>query len=126
MQSMVLQGQLSAAGGMINKFVTGTDANSNAVQGTVTGITVANSIVTLNLDSGQTLPMSNVMGVANTPPTVPGAATPATANTPASGLNLASLLASLLPSTGTTTTPGADDARRGHADPCGVGLLMQE
>ena len=107
MQSMVLQGQLSSAGGMINKYVTGTDASSNAVAGTVTGITVANNIVSLNLDSGQSLPMSNVTGVANGPPTgTPGATTPAsTANTSAGGLNLASLLSSLLP--GSSTTPAA-------------------
>jgi flagellar basal-body rod modification protein FlgD len=90
---LTLQNQIGAASSLIGKTVTGSDANSNALNGTVNSVTitqtpaaqsptgVATSNVTLNLDNGGAMPLANVTGIA--PPAQTGAAatTPAATTT---------------------------------------------
>lgn len=60
LESLVLQNQISAAGGLIGRMVTGLDANNNAVQGMVTSVRVQDGQAILELDSGGALPMDRV------------------------------------------------------------------
>ncbi len=71
MKQLVLQNQIASAANLIGKGVAGTDANLNSVSGLVTSVQVdnANSTVNLELDNGQTLPLSNVTTVATLPTT---------------------------------------------------------
>lgn len=62
---MVQQNQISAASGMIGKFVVGLDGNGAQLKGVVTSIRVVDKAVTLELDSGKTLELSRVTGVTN-------------------------------------------------------------
>ena len=59
-QGLTLQQSIGAAGNLIGKSIQGIDPTGTQVQGTVIGVTVANQAVSLSLDSGSTLPMSNV------------------------------------------------------------------
>jgi flagellar basal-body rod modification protein FlgD len=77
LQGMVQQNQIAAASGMIGKLVTGTDQNSNPVQGNVTAVQVTSTGVNLSLDSGATLPLANVTAISNPV----GSATTSTAST---------------------------------------------
>ncbi len=67
--SMVQQNQVSAASNMIGKLVQGTDQNSNAISGTVTGVQVSSSGVSLSLNTGATMSMANVTAITNAPTT---------------------------------------------------------
>lgn len=109
-----LQQQIGSASSLIGKAVKGFDASNNTVNGTVTSVSVsqATNSVTLNLDSGSTLPLSNVTSISVPASTTPTAATPAAAAaapvtpqavTPASGLITApiqSLLSAVSSATG--------------------------
>lgn len=86
--NLVLQNQVSAAGGLINKIVTGLDASNDKVQGLVTGVRIQDGNVMLDLDSGKTLAMSRVTQITVPPQNSAAADT--------SGLtNLSSLLSQL-------------------------------
>jgi|GEM_PF-1892745 len=68
---LAAQNQIGAASSLIGKQVLGTDDNSKTVTGTVTSVSITQSAagtgassVTLNLDSGDTLPLSNVQAIA--------------------------------------------------------------
>lgn len=61
------QTQIGAASSLMGKKVQGLDANSNPVNGVVTGVQVSTSGVNLNLDSGGILPMSNVTSIGPAP-----------------------------------------------------------
>lgn len=74
LQSMQLQTNLGSGAALLGKSVTGTDANSNTVSGTVNSLQVSGNAVTLQLDSGDSLPLVNVTNVA------PAATTGATAS----------------------------------------------
>ncbi len=63
LQSLALQSSLGSASGMIGKLVGGTDANANPVAGVVTGVTVSNGDVQLQLDNGASIGIGNVMEV---------------------------------------------------------------
>lgn len=84
LDTMTLQNQISSASSMIGKSVTGTDADGNAITGTVASIKVVDKNVTLHLTSGSDLSLSNVTGVANATTT----STNGLLSTAAPGLNL--------------------------------------
>ena len=101
-QSLVLQNQVSAAGGMLNKYVTGLDDNNDQVKGVVTGVRVQGDKVLLDLDSGKSLQMSHVTQI-STPPG--GTATTTSPDATASPTDAtSSLLSSLLPLLGLNNT----------------------
>jgi flagellar hook assembly protein FlgD len=60
LQSLVTQNQLSAASGMIGKFVGGMTADSNHVAGFVMSVIRQGNDVNLELDNGWIVPISNV------------------------------------------------------------------
>src|SRR3954471_7763118 len=69
LKGLTLQNQLGAAGNLIGKLVQGIDSNNENVVGLVDSVRVENNEVFLELDSGKTLPMGNVVAIANPPPT---------------------------------------------------------
>jgi len=58
------QNQIGAASSLIGKSVQGLDANSNSVSGTVSSVNVASSGVTLELDNGSSVSLSNLTSIA--------------------------------------------------------------
>jgi flagellar basal-body rod modification protein FlgD len=64
--SLVLQDQIASGGNLIGKTVAGNDSSGNGVTGVVSGVQVANSAVSLVLDSGATMPIGNVTTIAAT------------------------------------------------------------
>jgi flagellar basal-body rod modification protein FlgD len=77
--SMVQQNQVAAASSMIGKLVQGTDANTNPQTGIVAAVQVSSTGVNLTLNTGATVPMSNVTAITNAPTTTP--TTPTTGTT---------------------------------------------
>jgi len=86
--------QIAAGSALIGKQVTGIDAANNSTTGVVTSVAVSSSAVTLQLDNGDSLSLSNVTNIANAPasatttaaaaaPAAAPAATPATGAAPA-------------------------------------------
>jgi flagellar basal-body rod modification protein FlgD len=75
---MVQQNQVSAAASMIGKAIQGTDANQNPASGNVTAVQVTSSGVNLQLDSGDTVPLSGVTSITN--PTSPSSASTSSAS----------------------------------------------
>ena len=65
-EGLTLQQSIGAGGNLIGKTVNGLDANGNQLTGVVTSITVQNKVVSLELDSGNSLPLSNVTQIAST------------------------------------------------------------
>lgn len=63
--SLVLQNQVSAAGGLIGKLVAGLDGNNKAITGEVTSVRVQDGKAVLELDTGKLLPMDRVTEIAN-------------------------------------------------------------
>jgi flagellar basal-body rod modification protein FlgD len=81
MQSMQLQTNLGSGAALLGKSVAGSDVNSHPVSGVVNSLQVTGNTVTLQLDSGSSLPLSNVTAVAPAPPTgTAGTTTPPVAN----------------------------------------------
>jgi len=74
--------QIAAGSSLIGKQVTGIDPSNNSTTGVVTSVAVSQNNVTLSLDNGDTLSLSNVTAIANPPPAATAAATAAAA-TPA-------------------------------------------
>src|SRR5438270_10638056 len=64
LKGLALQNQLGSAGNLIGKLVQGLDGNNDSVVGLVNSVRVENNQVFLELDSGKTLPMANVMAIA--------------------------------------------------------------
>lgn len=64
LEDLVLQNQVSAAGGLIGKLVSGLDSLNNTVEGLVTSVRVQDGQAILELDSGKTLAMDRVSGIA--------------------------------------------------------------
>ena len=69
LQTMTLQTNLSSAGNLIGKMVTGQDDQGKPLQGLVNSVKVVSGQVSLELDSGQELSMSNVTGITQLAPT---------------------------------------------------------
>ena len=77
LKGLTLQNQLGSAGNLIGKLVQGIDSNNENFVGLVDSVRVDNNQVFLELDNGKTLQMSNVVAIANAPPTrAPSAAAP--------------------------------------------------
>ncbi|MCE9592238.1 MAG: hypothetical protein K8S99_17165 [Planctomycetes bacterium] len=70
LQNLVLQSQISQAGGLIGKVVAGLDANNDTIGGQVTSVVIQDGKALLELDTGKTLGMDRVTQIAQ------GAATP--------------------------------------------------
>jgi flagellar basal-body rod modification protein FlgD len=64
LSSLGLQTSLGSASSMIGKSVQGLDANSNPTSGVVTSVQVQNGNVSLQLNTGDTLPLANVTAIA--------------------------------------------------------------
>jgi flagellar basal-body rod modification protein FlgD len=69
LQTMTLQNNLSSAGNLIGKMVVGQDDKGNPLQGLVNSVKVVSGQVSLELDNGQELSMSNVTGITQLAPT---------------------------------------------------------
>ncbi len=76
MSSVTLQTQIGSASALIGKSVTGISTANKSVTGTVDSVGVAGSTVNLNLDTGDTVTISNVSSIK------PAVATTATTGTP--------------------------------------------
>jgi flagellar basal-body rod modification protein FlgD len=63
LKGMVSQNQIGAAAGLIGKSVQGLDGNDDPVTGTVSSVRVEADGVSLELDSGQKLPLSRVTSI---------------------------------------------------------------
>ena len=66
MQSLTLQTQIGSASSLIGRSVTGIDGNNNSVNGTVSSVQVSSGNVSLQLDNGSTLSLSNVSSIDGT------------------------------------------------------------
>ncbi|MCC6143159.1 MAG: hypothetical protein IT368_05065 [Candidatus Hydrogenedentes bacterium] len=55
------------AQGLLNRYVTGVDANGEVIEGRVDSVYLSGSIVVLNIN-GEKLPMTNVISVGEAPP----------------------------------------------------------
>lgn len=66
LKTLVLQNNLASAGSLIGKTVTGKDDVGADLGGVVSSVKVVDGALSLNLDNGSTLSMSNVLTVAPT------------------------------------------------------------
>jgi len=66
MSALSKQSQIGSAAGLIGKKIQGIDANDDPVEGQVTGVSVAGDEVTLQLDTGKSLPLTKVSAIAGT------------------------------------------------------------
>ena len=73
LEDLVSQNQMSAAGGLIGKYVEGLNASNNNVSGVVTSIKLSGDEIILELDSGYTLNMNRVLTIGQTPLAAGGA-----------------------------------------------------
>ena len=69
MSSVTLQTQVGSASALIGKTVTGVDASNNTSSGVVNSVSVAGGSVSLNLDSGDTMPLTGLSSITTTPAT---------------------------------------------------------
>ena len=67
LKSITLQQQISSAGALIGKQVTGLNGNMDQVAGVVTSVAVESGQVHLELDTGQRVPLTNVTRVSPGP-----------------------------------------------------------
>ena len=65
MQSVTLQTQIGSASALIGKTVSGLDSNNNTSSGVVNSVSVAGGNVTLNLASGDTMPLTGLASITN-------------------------------------------------------------
>lgn len=65
LESLVLQNQVSAAGGMIGKVVQGRDSNNDSVSGRVESVRVEKGKPILELESGKSVAMDNITKVSD-------------------------------------------------------------
>ncbi len=72
MTSVTLQTQVGSASALIGKSVTGIDASNNTVTGNVNSVSVAGGTVSLNLDSGDTMSLSQLSSVNSATATTSG------------------------------------------------------
>ena len=69
LKTLVLQNNLSSAGNMIGKMVQGQDDRGNPITGLVNSVHVVDGAVSLELDNGKALSLSNVTGISTLAPT---------------------------------------------------------
>ena len=77
LQTMVLQDDISSASSMIGKQVSGEDSNGNPLSGTVNSVQVSNNQVSLSLDTGASLSLSQITSVQPGATAAAGPAAPA-------------------------------------------------
>lgn len=65
--SLVLQNQISSAGGVIGKLVEGLTDDNDRVNGLVTSVRIADNKVYLELDTGNSIAMDKVSKVSSAP-----------------------------------------------------------
>jgi flagellar basal-body rod modification protein FlgD len=63
LSAMVLQNSISSAGNLIGKTVQGVDSTGATSSGVVNSVQVANGAVSLQLDSGKSMLLSNVQAI---------------------------------------------------------------
>ncbi len=63
LKGMVVQNQIGSAAGLIGKTVQGLDTNDDPITGLVTSVHVEKDGVSLELDSGKTLPLGRVTSI---------------------------------------------------------------
>jgi flagellar basal-body rod modification protein FlgD len=63
-KGMVLQNQIGSAGNLIGKSVAGVDAQNNVIKGVVNSVKVQSDGVLLELDNGNSLPLTQVTDIA--------------------------------------------------------------
>jgi flagellar basal-body rod modification protein FlgD len=63
MQSVTLQTQIGSASALIGKNVSGIDSSNNTSSGVVNSVSVASGTVTLNLDNGDSMPLSGLASI---------------------------------------------------------------
>ena len=63
-KGMVLQNQIGSAGNLIGKSVAGVDDQNNVIKGVVNSVKVQSDGVLLELDNGNTLPLTQVTDIA--------------------------------------------------------------
>ena len=63
LEDLVLQNQITLAGGLIGRIVSGLDPNNDSVEGIVTAVRVRDGKALLELDNGAVLPVDRVMRV---------------------------------------------------------------
>ena len=87
LSQMVLQDSISSAGNLIGKTVQGVDSTGNTSTGIVNSVQVANGAVSLQLDTGNTMLLSNVQNISQTAGTAtsPGTTTTPTVSTTTTG-----------------------------------------
>jgi len=81
--SSTLQSQIGSASALIGKTVTGINTGNKSVTGVVDSVSIAGSTVSLNLNSGDTVSVSNVSSIAPTSTSTTGATT----GTPSTGVS---------------------------------------
>ncbi len=64
LQGLTTQNQIASGAALIGKQVSGLDSNSNSITGMVNSVSVTSTGINLQLDSGYTLPLSNVTTIA--------------------------------------------------------------
>lgn len=67
LETLVLQNQVSSAGGLIGKLVAGIDESNTSVVGMVSSVIVQDGRALLELDTGQVLPMDRVIQITDLP-----------------------------------------------------------
>jgi flagellar basal-body rod modification protein FlgD len=73
MTSVTLQTQIGSASALIGKSVTGIDSTNNTSSGVVNSVSVAGGTVSLQLDTGDTMPLTGLASiVSSTPATATG------------------------------------------------------
>jgi flagellar basal-body rod modification protein FlgD len=63
LKTLVLQNNVSSSGNLIGKMVTGQDDRGNPLKGMVNSVRVVDGAVSLELDNGKSLSLSNVTGI---------------------------------------------------------------
>ena len=69
LKTLVLQNNLSSAGNMIGKMVQGLNERGEPIKGLVNSVKVVDGSVTLELDNGKALNLSNVTAISSLAPT---------------------------------------------------------
>jgi flagellar basal-body rod modification protein FlgD len=69
LKTITLQNNLSSAGNLIGKMVTGQDDRGVPINGLVNSVKIVDGAVSLELDNGKNLSMSNVTGITALAPT---------------------------------------------------------
>jgi flagellar basal-body rod modification protein FlgD len=69
LQTITLQNNISSAGNLIGKMVTGQDQKGVPMNGLVNSVKVVDGAVSLELDNGKELSLSNITGISALAPT---------------------------------------------------------